>query len=172
MFTSTRKRHPGPSDQASQTKRRAQYRPRACCSCYKQLDVLSFFSPYCSRCGHTLCESCPADMHTYGISHPNASENVREDPLTSSLLLHPKSVQQQCQDKSGEDKEEHLVMKIPDIRITQEDGMGLNIEGSRAQKLQPQPTKRQNEAEMEESRKRSLNMNKCERCRSDKKKVR
>ena len=44
-------------------------------------------------------------------------------------------------------------------------------EESRAQELQPQPNQRQKEVETRETRRRSLNMNKCERCRLDKKKV-
>jgi len=47
-----------------------------------------------------------------------------------------------------------------------------DYEESRAQELQPQPIQRQKEAETRETSRRSLNMNKCERCRLDKKKVR
>ena len=76
-------------------------------------------------------------------------------PVNDPLLVYPRLNPQEIVSNEHED-------------------MGGNTEGLQAQdvRLQPQPTKRHKELETEGPSKRSLNMNKCERCRLDKKKVR
>jgi len=166
MSASNRKRQAGHSGQVMNAKRRAQelvatrspedhhqIRGQRCCNCASPTPhtLLS-----CTECGHTICTRCPVD-----------------DPLL--LFPRPGLIQQRHEDMNKEDGDGNLGTGLPMFRRDQEDDLGHDAEEEHQQELQlqsqPQPAEKQRQVETGVPSKRSLNMNKCERCRLDKKKV-
>jgi len=173
MSASYRKRQASPSE-VTYAKRRAQelvgnrlqararspedhhqIRVQRCCNCAK-----IYSTPHtllsCTECDHTICTRCPVD-----------------DPLL--LFPHPGLIQQRYEDMNKEDGDGNLGTGLPMFRRDQEDDLGHDAEEEHQQELQlqsqPQPAEKQRQVETGVPSKRSLNMNKCERCRLDKKKV-
>jgi len=75
------------------------------------------------------------------------------------------------------DGDENPGMRLSTFWRDQEPGMGRNADEEEHQqelqlRLQPQSTEKERQVEIGVPSKRILNMNKCERCRMDKKKVR
>jgi len=129
---------------------------QSCCICAKV-----FSTPHsllsCTECDHTICTRCPVD-----------------DPLL--LIPHPGLIQQRYEDMNKEDDHGNLQMGQSMFQRDQEHELGHDAEEEEHQQelqLQPQlqPTGKQRQVETGMPSKRSLNMNKCERCRLDKKKV-
>ena len=174
MSDSNRKRQASPSE-VTYAKRRAQelvgnrlqararspddhhqIRVQRCCNCAK-----IYSTPHtllsCTECDHTICTRCPFD-----------------DPLL--LFPHPGLIQQRYENMNKEDGNVNPRMVLATLARDQEHEMSHNAEEEEHQQElqlqpQPQPTVKQRQGETSISSKRSLNMNKCERCRLDKKKV-
>jgi hypothetical protein len=176
MTTSNRKRKASPSSLVDQSKRTARAHVySACCHCVALTEISAydsqpFTSPSCIGCGHKFCWTCPSQNSLPGTFHPNPFENLQEEPLTPSPSLHPGPVQRQTQALTAESRDDCPRVDVSAVDKDQEHEMNQDVE-SRAQELQPLPTTEDQQVEARHSNKRSLNMNKCERCRLDKKKV-
>jgi hypothetical protein len=176
MSNSTRKRKASPSDLVDQSKQTAlTHVYRACCHCVATTEISAydsqpFTSPFCTGCGHKFCWTCPSQNSLPNTFHPNPFENLQEEPLTPSLSLHPGPVQRQTQALTDEPRDDYPGVDVSTVDKDQDHEMDQDVE-SRALELQPLPVKDDQQAGARHSNKRSLNMNKCERCRLDKKKV-
>ena len=159
MSAFNRKRKASPPDHVGQSKRSVlNGKDRMLCKCSVAIQLS------CTGCGHACYISCPPEKPSISTSHSNFVENVREEheqTLTPSPSLRPRFSDWQSLSQefltSGRDEELE---------------MGQDVEESQAQELPLQPTEEQQPVETERPSKRSLDMNKCERCRQDKKKVR
>jgi hypothetical protein len=176
MLAINRKRKASPSGLVDQSKRTAlTHVYRACCHCVATTEISAYDSqpftiPSCIGCGHKFCWNCRNQNSLPGTFHPNPFENLQEEPLTPSLSLHPGPVQRQTQALTDESRDDYPGLDVSAVDKGQEHEMDQDVE-SQAQELQPLPTTEDQQVEARQSNKRSLNMNKCERCRLDKKKV-
>jgi len=181
MSASNRKRQHSASGQVIQAKRRAQdddqVRVRKCCNCAN-----IFSTPHtllsCTECDHTICIRCPVGYSLPPYPRLNPREIVYDEHnenLSPSLLPHAELGRRQHENMNKDGRNGDQEMRLSTLRRDQEHKTGHNPEDRHVPELQlqaqPQPAESQKQVEQGVSVKRNLNMNKCERCRLDKKKV-
>ncbi|EUC50111.1 hypothetical protein COCMIDRAFT_32672 [Bipolaris oryzae ATCC 44560] len=144
-----------------QTERTPRIPGRICCGCDKLFATASF-PALCMNCGHATCEACPVIEFVPRGHNLSSHQNTNEGPGNSLEKI--------LQALSEPDRSRGV-----DRNNGQEIRGQVQHEGDREQENQVKP-RREHPKEQQQSssisgrKERKLNMDKCQRCRDDKKK--